>query len=101
MQAITKLSMSLKSTLLGEKSQKYQKHPGGRAESAYASSGHRSAEEQNSASTSFVKLSDMSEEEWTVFLEKYQELLYPAFAKRKAITLGQNLRQRLGTSCQF
>ncbi|KAJ4879752.1 Phosphatidylinositol 4-kinase gamma 5 [Raphanus sativus] len=101
MQAITKLSMSLKSTLLGEKSQKYQKHPGGRAESAYASSGHRSAEEQIPASTSFVKLSVMSEEEWTVFLEKYQELLYPAFAKRKAITLGQNLRQRMGTSCQF
>ncbi|KAF8103873.1 hypothetical protein N665_0183s0049 [Sinapis alba] len=101
MPAITKLSMSLKTTLLGEKSQKYQKHPGARAESAYASSGHRSAEEQIPASTSFVKLSDMSDEEWKIFLEKYQELLYPAFAKRKAITLGQNLRQRLGTSCQF
>ncbi|KAJ4916616.1 Phosphatidylinositol 4-kinase gamma 5 [Raphanus sativus] len=101
MPAISKLSMSLKSTLLGEKSQKYQKHPGARAESAYASSGQRSAEEQIPASTSFVKLSDMSEEEWKIFLEKYQELLYPAFAKRKAITLGQNLRQRLGTSCQF
>lgn len=101
MPAITKLSMSLKSTLLGEKSQKYQKHPGARAESAYASSGHRSADEQMPASTSFVKLSDMSEAEWTIFLEKYQELLYPAFAKRKAITLGQKQRQRLGTSCQF
>ncbi|CAG7864682.1 unnamed protein product [Brassica rapa] len=101
MGAVSKLSMSLKSTLLGEKSQKYQKHPGARAESGYASSGHRSAEEQIPASTSFVKLSDMSEEEWKIFLEKYQELLYPAFAKRKAITLGQNLRQRLGTSCQF
>ncbi|CAH2033900.1 unnamed protein product [Thlaspi arvense] len=101
MAGITKLSMSLKTTLLGEKSQKYQKHPGTRAESAYASSGHRSAEEQIPSSTSFVKLSDMSEEEWTTFLDKYQELLYPAFAKRKAITLGQNLRQRLGTSCQF
>ncbi|CAF1709066.1 BnaC03g56630D [Brassica napus] len=100
-QAITKLSMSLKTTFLGEKSQKYQKHPGVRAESAYASSAHRSAEEQIPASTSFVNLADMSEEEWTMFLEKYQELLYPAFAKRKAITLGQNLRQRLGTSCQF
>ncbi|CAN7043590.1 hypothetical protein Bca4012_071633 [Brassica carinata] len=101
MAAVSKLSMSLKSTLLGEKSQKYQKHPGARAESGYASSGHRSAEEQIPASTSFVKLSVMSEEEWKIFLEKYQELLYPAFAKRKAITLGQNLRQRLGTSCQF
>ncbi|CAF1928172.1 phosphatidylinositol 4-kinase gamma 5 [Brassica napus] len=101
MAAVSKLSMSLKSTLLGEKSQKYQKHPGARAESGYASSGHRSAEEQIPASTSFVKLSDMSEEEWKIFLEKYQELLCPAFAKRKAITLGQNLRQRLGTSCQF
>ncbi|CAN8291509.1 unnamed protein product [Cochlearia groenlandica] len=101
MPTMSKLSMSLKSTLLGEKSQKYQKHPGGRAESTYASSGHRSADEQIPASTSFVKLSDMSEEQWAVFLEKYQELLYPAFAKRKEITLGQKQRQRLGTSCQF
>lgn len=96
-----KLSMSLKSTLLGEKSQKYQKHPGARVESAYASSAHRSADEQIPSSTSFVKLSDMSEEEWTIFLEKYQELLYPAIEKRKSITLGQKQRQRLGTSCQF
>ncbi|VVA92509.1 unnamed protein product [Arabis nemorensis] len=110
MPAIAKLSMSLKSTLLGEKIQKFQKHPGVRAESAYASSGQRSAyassgqrsaDEQMPASTSFVKLSDMSEEEWMIFLQKYQELLYPAFAKRKAITLGQKQRQRLGTSCQF
>ncbi|CAA7022802.1 unnamed protein product, partial [Microthlaspi erraticum] len=99
MPAVTKLSMSLKNTLLGEKSQKYQKHPGARSESAYASSGHRSADEQIPSSTSFVKLSDMSEEEWAVFLEKYQELLYPAFAKRKEMTLGH--KQRLGTSCQF
>ncbi|KAK1579076.1 hypothetical protein Q3G72_035360 [Acer saccharum] len=53
------------------------------------------------ASVSFVELADVSEEEWTLFLEKFQDLLYPAFAKRKSVTVGQRQRQRLGTSCQF
>ncbi|KAJ4962078.1 hypothetical protein NE237_021988 [Protea cynaroides] len=90
-----KLSMSLKNTSLGEKNQCYQM-----AKPEYASSGNwRSANEQLPASACFVKLADMNEEEWTLFLEKFQELLYPAFANRKAVTLGQRLR--LGTSCQF
>ncbi|GKV39272.1 hypothetical protein SLEP1_g47074 [Rubroshorea leprosula] len=101
--SISKLSMSLKDTSLGDKTQKYQKLPGAKPENVYltSSSGHRSANEQLPASASFVKLADMNEEEWSLFLEKFQELLDPAFANRKSITLGQKQRQRLGTSCQF
>lgn len=97
----SKLSMWLKDGNLGEKTQKYL---GAKPESSYltnSSSGHRSANEQLPTSMSFVKLADMNEEEWVLFLEKFQELLYPAFAKRKSVTLGQRQRQRLGTSCQF
>ncbi|XP_017971511.1 PREDICTED: phosphatidylinositol 4-kinase gamma 5 [Theobroma cacao] len=100
---ISKLSMSLKDTSLGDKSQKYSKFSGTKQENGYltSSSGHRSANEQLPASVSFVKLADMNEEEWAYFLEKFQELLYAAFEKRKSVTLGQKQRQRLGTSCQF
>lgn len=100
--SVSKLSMSLKNTVLGEKS--HLKYTGTRAENGYmanTSSGHRSANEQLPASMSFVKLADMSEDDWIWFLEKFQDLMYPAFAKRKSITLGQRQRQRLGTSCQF
>ncbi|KAG2706872.1 hypothetical protein I3760_05G122400 [Carya illinoinensis] len=101
---ISKLSMSLKNTVLWEKNKKHQKHTGAKLENGYlsnTSSAHGSANEQLPASMSFVKLADMSEDEWTMFLEKFQELLYPAFGKRKSVTLGQRQRQRLGTSCQF
>ncbi|XWS23044.1 hypothetical protein CRYUN_Cryun29cG0087900 [Craigia yunnanensis] len=101
--SISKLSMSLKDTSLGDKNQKYSKFSGTKQENGYltSSSGHRSANEQLPTSVSFVKLADMNEEEWTFFLEKFQELLYPAFDKRKSVTLGQKQIQRLGTSCQF
>ncbi|CAK9142482.1 unnamed protein product [Ilex paraguariensis] len=98
---ISKLPMSLKNISFGEKNQKLS---GAKRENGYlanSSSGHRSANEQLPASVSFVKLADMSEEEWALFLERVQQLLYPAFAKRKSMTLGQKQRQRLGTSCQF
>ncbi|KAL6969668.1 Phosphatidylinositol 4-kinase gamma 7 [Sarracenia purpurea var. burkii] len=103
---VSKISMSLKNTSLDEKNQKYGKFPGAKAKleqgcPTSSSSGHRSANEQLPASANFVKLSDMNEEEWLLFLEKFEELLYPAFAKRKSVTLGQKQRQRLGTSCQF
>ncbi|KAF7827928.1 phosphatidylinositol 4-kinase gamma 5-like [Senna tora] len=102
---VSKISLSLKNTMIGEKNPKHQKSSAGKVENGYSvntsSFGHRSANEQLPASISFVKLADMSEDEWSVFLEKFQELLYPAFAKRKSITLGQKQRQRLGTSCQF
>ncbi|KAL2546590.1 Phosphatidylinositol 4-kinase gamma 7 [Forsythia ovata] len=103
---ISKLSTSLKNTSLGEKNQKCPKFSGANPDHGHlagSSSGHRSANEQLPTSVSFVKLADMNEEEWALFLEKFQELLYPAFAKRKSVTLGQRQRQRqrLGTSCQF
>ncbi|XP_059445548.1 phosphatidylinositol 4-kinase gamma 5-like [Corylus avellana] len=101
---MSKLSMSLKYTVLGEKNLKLQKHAGSKLENGYlssTSSAHRSANEQLPAGMSFVKLADMSDDEWTIFLEKFQELLDPAFEKRKSVTIGQRQRQRLGTSCQF
>ncbi|KAG6478387.1 phosphatidylinositol 4-kinase gamma 5-like [Zingiber officinale] len=61
----------------------------------------RSAEEKLPPSTSFVKLSDMDEEQWGVFLEHFQELLPNAFQSRRSLFSGQKLKQRLGTSCQF
>ncbi|KAL2233482.1 UNVERIFIED_CONTAM: Phosphatidylinositol 4-kinase gamma 7 [Sesamum indicum] len=102
--SISKLSMSLKNTSLGEKNQKFTKFSGTKPDHGYlasSSSGHRSANEQLPPSASFVKLADMNEVQWGLFLEKFQELLNPAFAKRKSITLGQRQRQRLGTSCKF
>ncbi|KAI3452936.1 hypothetical protein Pfo_009599 [Paulownia fortunei] len=101
---ISKLSMSFKKTSLGEKNQKFPKFSGAKPDCGYlasSSSGHRSANEQLPASVSFVKLADMNEENWALFLEKFQELLNPAFAKRKSVSLGQRQRQRLGTSCKF
>ncbi|KAK1316053.1 putative phosphatidylinositol 4-kinase type 2-beta [Acorus calamus] len=65
------------------------------------SSGNRSANEQLPTSASFVKLADMSDEEWGAFLEKFQELLGAAFHGRRFTSAGARQRQRLGTSCQF
>lgn len=101
---ISNISMSLKNTLLGEKNQNHMKYVGPKQEIGYmvnTSSGHRSANEQLPASMSFVKLADMNEDEWSLFLEKFQDLLNPAFENRKSVTRGQRQRQRLGTSCQF
>nr|AXU38887.1 phosphatidylinositol 4-kinase type 2 [Nicotiana benthamiana] len=100
----SKLSLSLKNINLGDKKQKHPNFSGTKPENgdlARASSGHRSANEQLPVSSSFLKLADMNEEEWHLFLEKFQELLYPAFDKRKSVTVGQRQIQRLGTSCQF
>ncbi|KAL8531534.1 hypothetical protein ACS0TY_008216 [Phlomoides rotata] len=98
---ISKLPMSFQNTSLGEKNLKSTKAKPDNGYVACSSSGHRSANEQLPPSASFVKLSDMNEEEWGLFLDKFHELLGPAFAKRKSITVGQMQRQRLGTSCKF
>lgn len=98
MLSVPKISKPLRTTSLGEKNVKFSWV---KPENGYSSSGHRSANEQLPASVSFVKVADVNEEEWTFFLEKVLELLPPAFAKRKAVTLGQRQRQRLGTSCRF
>ncbi|CAH8252216.1 unnamed protein product [Arabidopsis lyrata] len=60
---------------------------------------HKSANVQLPVSANFVKLADMKEVEWVVFLERFQELLHSAFAERKTLTLRNT--QRLGTSCKF
>lgn len=61
----------------------------------------RSAEELHPSTTGFVNLVDLSDKEWILFLDKFQELLVPAFADRRSLTNCQNPRQRLGTSCEF
>ncbi|PRQ16400.1 putative 1-phosphatidylinositol 4-kinase [Rosa chinensis] len=90
-ETVSKLSMSLKKLNVDETSQLQRKGtlPGIR----------RSANDQLPTSTGFVKLADMCEEEWVLFLEKFRELLYPALGKRRSTTIGQ--RRRLGTSCTF
>ncbi|GAA0142794.1 nucleotide kinase [Lithospermum erythrorhizon] len=98
--SVLKLSTSLKNISLGEKKHKLSNFTGNDYH-GNSSSGHRSANEQLPVSGSFVKLVDMNEDTWSSFLEKFQELLYPAFAKRKSITCDQKQIQKLGTSCQF
>ncbi|KAL5725733.1 Phosphatidylinositol 4-kinase gamma 7 [Ranunculus cassubicifolius] len=95
---ISMLSKSLKNTSLGDKQFLQTAH---RESSRLAgtSSVNTTADEQSPGGVCFVKLMDMTEEEWLLFLEKFQELLNPAFARRKSISSGQ--RSRLGTSCQF
>lgn len=99
---ISKFKISLKNNSIGEKS---WQHVGAvHKRGGYLtgiSSGNRSVNEQLPASSSFVKLADMNEEDWTQFLENFQRLLHPAFSNRKVGNLNQKLRQRLGTSCQF
>ncbi|KAM0019809.1 putative 1-phosphatidylinositol 4-kinase [Helianthus debilis subsp. tardiflorus] len=63
--------------------------------------GHRSASEQVPASASFVKVADMTDEEWGLFLEKFRGLLQHALIARKSGGAGPRQRQRLGTSCRF
>ncbi|KAF8021369.1 hypothetical protein BT93_G1722 [Corymbia citriodora subsp. variegata] len=102
--SVSKLSMSLKNTVLSKKSLKQPKNSGMMQENGFmanTSSGHRSANEQLPASVSFVNLADMCEVEWPLFLERFQELLHPAFDNRKSAISGQRQRLRLGTSCQF
>ena len=100
-QNVAKLSISMKKVGLGERNLwNYGGIPkGARAGGGTSSGNRRSANEQLAATTSFVTLADMSEEEWNLFLERFKELLYPAFANRQSATLRQ--RQRLGSSCQF
>ncbi|CAL5370763.1 unnamed protein product [Camellia sinensis] len=99
--AISKLSMSLRNVSLGEQS---WRHQGAASNGSYLpgmSSGNRSVNEQSPAGASFVKLVDMNEREWSLFLEIFQKLLYPAFTNRKLGNVNQRQRQRLGTSCPF
>lgn len=99
--AVSRLSMSLRTVSLGEKSWRHQARTLNGTYMAGPSSGNRSVNEQLPASTNFVKLGDMTEEEWVLFLEIFQKLLHPAFINRKSGCSSSRQRQRLGTSCQF
>lgn len=44
-----------------------------------------------------ISFKDMGEEEWELFLQRFEELLPEAFESRK----NMGLKQRLGTSCKF
>ncbi|XVF31624.1 hypothetical protein REPUB_Repub17cG0007400 [Reevesia pubescens] len=98
---VPRLSMSMKNVSIGEKSWRHEVEMLKSGYLAGTSSGNRSVTEQLPGSTSFVKLADMSEEEWVQYLENFQSSLYPAFFNRKSGSVGQRHRQRLGTSCQF
>ncbi|KAM0943092.1 putative 1-phosphatidylinositol 4-kinase [Dioscorea sansibarensis] len=111
-QNVSKLSMSLKDVSLAEKHNQLKHQDwfskggktGTKTNYSYGvkhPNGNRSANEQLPASQSFVKLADMSDDQWGAFLEKFQELLPGAFRDRKSRVVGQRQRQRLGTSCQF
>lgn len=102
--SVSNITMSLKNTILGEKNKKQMKFSGAKSQLGYmtnSSSGHRSANEQLPVSPTFVNIGEISDNDWAVFLEKFEELLYPALEKRKLISANQKQKQRLGTSCQF
>ncbi|XP_031479273.1 phosphatidylinositol 4-kinase gamma 5-like [Nymphaea colorata] len=94
--AVHKLSTSFKCIGI---TGKHQRHGGVRGDCSSSGMNRRSAEEQVQAGASFVKLSDMSSQEWGAFLRKFKGLLNDAFANRKDMSMNQ--RHRLGTSCQF
>ncbi|KAI3970767.1 hypothetical protein MKX01_024414 [Papaver californicum] len=97
---VPKLSMSLKNISLGERKPLFQvAKPEGNHLAGASSGDWRSANEQVPGSSCFVKISDMKENEWVMFLDIFQELLHPAFESRRSVGIGQ--KQRLGTSCQF
>ncbi|MBA0591976.1 phosphatidylinositol 4-kinase gamma 5 [Gossypium raimondii] len=98
---VPRLSMSMKNVSIGDKSWKHENVMQKNGYLSGTSSGNRSVNEQFAGSTRFVKLADMSEEEWVQYLENFQHLVYLAFSNRKSASVGQRQRQRLGTSCQF
>ncbi|XP_027123554.1 phosphatidylinositol 4-kinase gamma 7-like [Coffea arabica] len=61
----------------------------------------RSGNELLPITTGFVNSADLSEEEWILFLSKFQELLGAAFANRKSSSIALKQRQRQGTSREF
>ncbi|CAN1244338.1 Phosphatidylinositol 4-kinase gamma 5 [Linum perenne] len=101
MPSFSKRPMLSKNPSLGEKSWRHEITTQKHGCMAGISSGNRSVNEQLLSSCSVVKLSELTEGEWTQFLEIFQKLLYPAFENRESGKAGQKHRQRLGSSCQF
>ena len=96
--SISNLSLSLKVNGLGSGRGSHLKKSLNGPDLQWSS---RSAIEPMPCGSSFVKLADMGADEWSAFLEKYQELLRELFRGRKSVATGQRQRQRLGTSCRF
>ncbi|KAK4852784.1 hypothetical protein QYF36_027028 [Acer negundo] len=92
--SFSRLPILLKNMSISERNWQHE----GRMKKSGASSGNRSVNEQVTASTSFVKLGDMKEEEWVQYLYHFRNLLYRVFMNCKS---GQKQKQRLGTSCRF
>ncbi|CAL0308354.1 unnamed protein product [Lupinus luteus] len=97
---ISKLSLSMKNTRIGENS---WKHLGVKQKSSFLSgtSSRNMSVNELAVNSSFVKLTDMDEEKWNQFLENFRRLLIPAFVNCKRGNVGKKQRQKLGTSCQF
>jgi len=87
------LSASLRSISYSERNQ------GCGRQGVSAAGAVQSGYEQGAVSENYVKVSDMSEKEWALFIDYFQKLLPEAFASKKIRSSSQ--RQRLGTSCQF
>ncbi|KAJ3678358.1 hypothetical protein LUZ60_002161 [Juncus effusus] len=64
------------------------------------SGANRSANEHFPSSTCFVRLGDMSKEEWGLFIEKFKDLARGNLRERKKAGSACQW-QRLGTSCKF
>ncbi|KVI08976.1 phosphatidylinositol 4-kinase gamma 6-like [Cynara cardunculus var. scolymus] len=100
-QAVSKLSTSMKACSIEGQNWRNPMLTVDVSYTASSSSGNRSMNGQLPRSMSFVTFSDMSQEEWTVFLGHFEGLLHSAFTDSKSRNLGLRQRQRLGTSCQF
>ncbi|GMI73422.1 hypothetical protein like AT1G26270 [Hibiscus trionum] len=94
-------SMSMKNVSIGEKSWRHENVMQKNCYLSGTSSGNRSVNEQLAGSTSFVKLADMSEDEWVQYVENFQHLVCEALSNHKSGSVGPKQRQRLGTSCKF
>lgn len=99
---ISRLSLSLKKFGFSEKCQRSRS---GKQEATYPLDTtfgvRKSAKELLPQTTSFVKLADMNEDEWIMFLDTFVELLFPALVDRKSLSISSRWNQRLGASCQF
>lgn len=87
-------AMSYRSVSFHNWKERYSNH-GGRKTPASEATGKVNAIGENSA----FSLGEMKDEEWTYFMEQFEELLEEALAIRRDGSC--SLRQRLGMSCQF
>lgn len=90
-------AMSFKSVSFGNRKQRHPNYPEPRGFGMPGISASQTTGKANAIGNSSLSLGDMSEEEWSLFMDCFLELLQQGFATR----CDQNVRQRLGISCQF